>query len=177
MIDEQSRTPEITVPKCAIRIVQGYVAITVLLLVLFVPIIFLIILTDPEPLEIGFPLLTCIALGVAGISLVFKFVLLGPVSRFLAEPFQKPDTRELTQFKRGAHYSCGVTLHNGCYFGPSFFLWIVFLLERRPIAAVCGGILFLLILVEFPTMSRAKMWGECYFVRPDSLSPVLNKRS
>lgn len=172
MTDETRQTPEIDVPTVAVRICQIVVSLMVLDLVLLASMVLWLVLITKSVDDGRSSLLTNLACGLTVGTIAIKPYIQDSISRWLAWAYAPPELRELTRFKRGSHFCFGTLMPTAWYMLLANFCWIVFLHDRQISAAAFGVTLIPVTAIQFPTMARAKAWGERYFRRPDSLEAV-----
>ncbi|MDB5387274.1 MAG: hypothetical protein JWM11_2920 [Planctomycetaceae bacterium] len=170
MVDESQEAPDIAVPKTTLRAVQILIGCSVTFLVLLATIVLWLVLNDDSKQEgKSSVLLTSVACGFTGIAFFVKFKVLDSIFQFVAWHNVPPETCNLSRFKRGSHYLCGVIVNAGCYFFSALMCWIMFFLEHEFATIALGVTLIFLMLVEFPRISYANAWSKRYFQRPATI--------
>jgi hypothetical protein len=103
--------------------------------------------------------LTYLAVGAAVCAivalLIAPMVMLGPLRRSFSGDSQATGIRPIAQV-----YQTLLIIRAAILEGAIFFCLVSYMLERQAISLAAAGVLLLLLLAQFPTLSRVAAWVE-----------------
>jgi hypothetical protein len=138
-----------------VRTMQIIVGALVLGVMNFAAIAILIPLEGPP----NQPFISYLAVGAAVCAIVAAFlvptVIIGALRRSFAGDQETTDVRPIAQT-----YQTLLIIRAAILEGAIFFCLVSYLLERQVIALAAAGVLCVLLLAQFPTLSRVSAWIE-----------------
>ena len=114
------------------------------------------------------PLFSYIATGVAALLFVMRFVVPGVVTRtqiqqsLTPEKLSRIDDDEKRRFLYGA-YQAGLTIEYAMLEGAAFFCLVAYMIEASQIPLAAAGVLWVSMLLTFPTKARVDDWVQDQF--------------